>query len=144
VRLDQPVRSEPEGLRFEAVDAEGFSRFCAGLQGWSDDVRVAFARRLRYSPLPQHRVIAWDSDEAVVAAMSMREDDWVGLFNVYVDAVAPAASAPPFALTDGSVGCRGGSTAPLAAQNQRAALAGISVSASKQQQTSSHFGWSLA
>ena len=85
-RLQEQTGSEPEKLRFEAVDSEGFTRFCAELQGWTDDFRSAMARRLRFSPLPQHRLVAYDGDDIVGAAMSMREDDRVGLFNVYVDA----------------------------------------------------------
>ncbi len=84
--LEAPVGAEPEGMRFEAVDAEGFSRFCGALQDWPDDLRTAFARRLRFSPLPQHRLVAYSEDDDVIGtAMSMREDDWVGLFNVYVE-----------------------------------------------------------
>lgn len=84
--LDAAVGAEPKGMRFEAVDAEGFSRFCGALQDWPDDQRIAFARRLRFSPLPQHRLVAYSVDDVVVgSAMSMREDDWVGLFNVYVE-----------------------------------------------------------
>jgi ribosomal protein S18 acetylase RimI-like enzyme len=84
--LESPVGIEPDGMRFEAVDAEGFSRFCGALQDWPDDRRTAFARRLRFSPLPQHRLVAYAEDDDVSAtAMSMREDDCVGLFNVYVE-----------------------------------------------------------
>jgi ribosomal protein S18 acetylase RimI-like enzyme len=86
MRLEAPLGAEPEGMRFEAVDSEGFSRFCAALQDWPDEVRTAFARRLRFSPMPQHRLVAYSEDDDVVGtAMSMREDDWVGLFNVYVE-----------------------------------------------------------
>jgi ribosomal protein S18 acetylase RimI-like enzyme len=84
--LTTPVGVEPEGMRFEAVDAEGFTRFSGALQDWPDDHRAAAARRLRYSPLPQHRLVAWTEDDEVAGmAMSMRDDDWVGLFNVFVE-----------------------------------------------------------
>jgi ribosomal protein S18 acetylase RimI-like enzyme len=83
--LAEEAGREPEGLRFEAVDAEGFTRFCAALQDWREEPRAAMARRLRFSPLPQHRLVAYENDEAVGTAMSMREEDWAGLFNVYVD-----------------------------------------------------------
>ena len=47
---------------------------------------AAVTRRLRYSPLPQHRLVAWTEDDDVAGvAMSMRDDDWVGLFNVFVE-----------------------------------------------------------
>jgi GNAT superfamily N-acetyltransferase len=84
--LTSPMAAEPEGMRFEAVDAEGFTRFWAALSDAADDYRAAFARRLRFSPLPQHRLVAWtDDDEVAGTAMSMREDDWIGLFNVFVE-----------------------------------------------------------
>jgi ribosomal protein S18 acetylase RimI-like enzyme len=84
--LEAGAGAEPQMLRFEAVDADGFTRISAELQGWGEDFRAAVARRLRFTPLPQHRLVTYDGDDVIAAAMSIREDDWVGLFNVHVDA----------------------------------------------------------
>lgn len=85
VRLEtQPA--PPPDLRFEPMDAHRFVQVAGTLRSGSPESRAAHLRRLRYSPLPQFRLSAWQDDSLLGIGLSMREDEWTGLFDLRVDA----------------------------------------------------------
>ena len=82
--LREGLTPAPAELWFETVDARRFVQQLGDLRGLSDAAQAAHLRRLTFSPLPQFRLLAWRGDELLGAALSIREDEWVGLFDVHV------------------------------------------------------------
>lgn len=84
--LKEPSSPPGADLRFEMVDARRLVQECGAMRHSEDPAIAAHLRRLSYGPLPQFRLLAWQDDVLAGGGLSMREDEWVGLFDVHIEA----------------------------------------------------------
>ncbi|HEX5141155.1 MAG TPA: GNAT family N-acetyltransferase [Dehalococcoidia bacterium] len=82
--LNRPLGAPPEGLRFESMILERWLEVSGGMRGRTPEQIESEFRRLHHGEVPGYCSIAYDGDEAVACGLAMHEQEFAGLFDVFV------------------------------------------------------------
>lgn len=82
--LSRPFPQPPDGLRFESMLLEDWLTRSGGLRGRTQAQLDAEFRRMHHGEVPGYCVIACAGDEAVACGIVMHEQEFAGLFDVFV------------------------------------------------------------
>ena len=83
-RLTASESSRPPGLRFQQTGLERFVEEAGILRGLTPERRAAEYERLHQGEVPGYCVIAYRGDEAIACGLVMLEEEFAGLFDVFV------------------------------------------------------------
>lgn len=85
-----------DGCTLEALAPDRFAQTVGALRGSPSAQREAHAHRLRHSPVPSQGFCLWRGGDVVACGQFVREDDLVGLYDVFT---APQARGRGLART---------------------------------------------
>jgi GNAT superfamily N-acetyltransferase len=83
-RLSGPMPSPPDGLRFESMLLERWVEEAGAMRGLPPERRTAEFDRLHNGEAPGYCTMAYVEDEAVACGLVIHEEEFAGLFDVFV------------------------------------------------------------
>jgi ribosomal protein S18 acetylase RimI-like enzyme len=83
-RLTKPFVLPPEGIEFKSMILERWLEVAGQMRGRTPEQVEAEFRRLHHGEVPGYCTIAYLGDEAVACGLVMKEQEFAGLFDVFV------------------------------------------------------------
>ncbi len=83
-RLTKPLWPPPEGIEFRSMILEHWLELSGPMRGGTPEQTEAEFRRLHQGEVPGYCAIAYIGDEPVACGLVMKEQEFAGLFDVFV------------------------------------------------------------
>jgi GNAT superfamily N-acetyltransferase len=83
-RLSRPFAPAPEGIEFKSMILERWLEVSGPMRGKTPEQTEAEFRRLHHGEVPGYCTVAYVGEEAVACGLVMKEQEFAGLFDVFV------------------------------------------------------------